>query len=115
MQSPQALQQARQTGITTGGWAPVYMHDRDAMRRQLCGKQLQAQIHDTRAGLKQSWQVSRHSNGWRLLRGEYSSVWRSAPHRQPLARAVLGVYTKDSGGEPHSLGVTVSQEQPVLA
>jgi len=115
MQSPQAFQQARQTGITTGGWAPVYMHDRDAMRRQLCSKQLQAQIHDTRAGLKQAWQVSRHSDRWMRLLGEYGSVWRYAPHRQPLGRAVLCVYAKDSSGEPHSLGVTVSQEQPVLA
>ena len=115
MQSPPALQQARQTGITAGGWAPVYMHDRDAMRSQLCGKVFQAQIHDTRAGLKQSWQVSRHSDGWMLLLGEYCSVWRYAPHRQPLGRAVLCVYAKDSSGEPHSLGVTVSQEQPVLA
>jgi hypothetical protein len=91
------------------------MHDRDAMRRQLCGKQLQAQIHDTRAGLKQSWQVSRHSDGWMLLLGEYDSACRCAPHRQPLGRAVRCVYAKDSGGEPHSLGVTVSQEQPVFA
>jgi hypothetical protein len=115
MQSPQALQQARQTSITTGGRAPVYMHDRDAMRRQLCDKEFQAQIHDTRAGRKQSWQVSRHSDGWMLLLGEYGSVWRCAPHRQPLGRAVLGVCAKDSGDEPHSLRVTVSQEQPVLA
>ena len=86
------------------------MHDRDAMCSQLCSKQLQAQIHDTRAHHKQLWQAGGHSNGRILLLGEYGSVWRYAPHRQPLGRAVLCVYAKDSSGEPYSLRVTVSQE-----
>jgi hypothetical protein len=38
----QALQQARQTDISTGGWAPVHVHDRGAMRGQLLGEEFQA-------------------------------------------------------------------------
>jgi len=115
MQSPQALQQARQTGITAGGWAPVHMHDWGAMRRQLCGKELQAQINDTRASHKQLWQAGGHRDRRILLLGEYSSACCCAPYRQPLGWAVLSVYAKDSGSETYSLRVTVSQEQPVIA
>ena len=91
------------------------MHDRDAMRRQLCGKKLQTQIHDARASHKQLWQAGWQRDGGRLRLGEYGSACRCARHRQPLGWAVLSVYAKDSSGETDSLRVTVSQEQPVLA
>src|SRR5712692_4635865 len=55
--STQALQQTRQAGITTGWRAPVHMHDRDTVRRELCGKQLQAHIDDSWANRKQRWQA----------------------------------------------------------
>lgn len=101
--------------ITTGGWAPVHMHDRDTMRRQLCGKEFQSQIHDARASPQQLWQAGWQRDGGRLLLGEYGSACRYAPHRQPLGRAALSLYAEYSSGETDSLGVTVRQEQPVLA
>jgi hypothetical protein len=91
------------------------MYDWDAVRRQLCGKEFQSQVHDARASHKQLWQAGWQRDGQRLRLGEYGSAWRCVPHRQPLGRAVLGVYAKHSGGETDSLRVTISQEQPVLA
>jgi hypothetical protein len=91
------------------------MYDRDAVRRQLCGKEFQSQIHDARASHKQLWQASWQRDGRRLLLGEDGSASRCAPHCPPLGSAILGVYAQDSSGETDSLRVTVSQEQPVLA
>jgi hypothetical protein len=91
------------------------MYDRDAMRRQLCSKEFQSQIHDTRASHKQPWQAGWERDKRILLLGEYGSACRCARHRQPLGWAVLGVYPQDSGGETDRLRVTVRQEQPVLA
>src|SRR5262249_47588018 len=108
--SPQALQKARQTGITTGGWAPVHMYNWDTMRSQMSGKELQAQIHDTRASHKQLWQASWPRDDRILLLGECSSAGRCALHGRPLGRAVLSVYAKHSGGETDRLRVAVSQE-----
>ena len=107
---PQALQQARQTGITTGGWAPVHMHNRDTMRSQMSGKELQTQIHNTRTSHQQLWQASWPRDGRILLLGECRSAGRCVPHCRPLGRAVLSVYAKHSGGETDRLRVAVSQE-----
>ena len=91
------------------------MHDRDAMRRQLCGKEFQAQIHDTRTNHKQLWQAGWERDKRMLLLRECGSACHCARYRQPLGWAILGVYPQDGGGETDSLRVTVRQEQPVLA
>jgi hypothetical protein len=91
------------------------MYHRNAMRRQLCGQELQAQIHDTRASSQQLWQAGWQRDRWILLLGEYGSAGRCAPHRQPLGGAALGAYAQYSGSETYRLRVTVSKEQPVLA
>ena len=46
----------------------------NAMRRQRCGKQLQAQIHDTRASAKQLWQAGWQRDRRILLLGENGSA-----------------------------------------
>ena len=102
-------------GISTGGWAPVHVHDRDAMRGQLCGKDLQAQIHDTRASPEQLWQAGRYRDGRMRLLEAHSNACLRTPHRRSLHSVALGVYAKDRSGETYSLRVTVSQEQAVIA
>src|SRR5262245_9441259 len=91
------------------------MHNRDTMRSQMGGKQFQAQIHDARASHKQLWQAGWQRDRRILLLGEYGSTRGCAPHCRPLDSAVLWVAAKHSGSETGSLGVTVRQEQPVLA
>src|SRR5712692_10330080 len=85
--STHALQQTRQAGITTGWRAPVHMHDRDTVRRELCGKQLQAHIDDSWANRKQRWHACWKGDRCELVLEERGYFF--SPHSQRLCSAGL--------------------------